>query len=320
MPSGFVYVLVNPALPGLIKVGKTTRTPDARSLELSGATGVPSPFIVVYEQPVSDCGRVEAFVHAELERRGHRHASNREFFSAPVHEIVALVSQVANELGGTASDKDACTDDDDDQGSCRALAQELLEAGRRYEAGGTNALPDARAALKCYEQAAALGNSEAMLAAGEVCAFGGSGLRSNLNLAVTNFDAALRSGEWTASARLAHVLGLAGRGAIAREHWLKFFESFAAHAQAAQDEDRLRVADEVGADYIYSVVRGSGEHCVPDAAIRPIARRLLAVVDERIAALSADWKSEVPGSPERVALGGYRRGRSFIERIASLAP
>jgi hypothetical protein len=40
--------------------------------ELSSATGVPTPFIVAYEQQFSDCDAAEAHVHAALERKGLR--------------------------------------------------------------------------------------------------------------------------------------------------------------------------------------------------------------------------------------------------------
>jgi hypothetical protein len=45
---GYIYILINPSLEGLIKVGKTTRDPIDHAVELSKATGVPTPFIVAY--------------------------------------------------------------------------------------------------------------------------------------------------------------------------------------------------------------------------------------------------------------------------------
>ncbi|WP_220385717.1 GIY-YIG nuclease family protein, partial [Klebsiella pneumoniae] len=42
--EGWVYVLSNPCMPGIYKVGMTTTSPEVRARELSSATGVPAPF------------------------------------------------------------------------------------------------------------------------------------------------------------------------------------------------------------------------------------------------------------------------------------
>lgn len=89
---GYIYVLANSAMPDLVKVGKTTRTPVERAAELSKVTGVPTPFIVVYEQLVDDCTAAEEFVHNLLTQKGFREANNREFFRVPVSEVVKIVS------------------------------------------------------------------------------------------------------------------------------------------------------------------------------------------------------------------------------------
>ena len=43
---GWVYVLTNPAMPGVVKIDLTTKTPKAHAVELTAATGVPMPFKV----------------------------------------------------------------------------------------------------------------------------------------------------------------------------------------------------------------------------------------------------------------------------------
>ena len=48
--EGYVYVLINPSMEGLVKIGMTTSTPEERVTELSSATGVPSKFILVYHK------------------------------------------------------------------------------------------------------------------------------------------------------------------------------------------------------------------------------------------------------------------------------
>lgn len=82
--SGFVYVLINAAMPGLVKVGKTEREPGARAQELSSETGIPTPFAVAYDEWFEDCAAAERHVHALLESSGRRVADNREFFCVSV--------------------------------------------------------------------------------------------------------------------------------------------------------------------------------------------------------------------------------------------
>lgn len=91
--SGYVYVLMNPALEGLLKVGKTNRSPAERARELSAATGVPTPFLVVYEEYFRDCNSAEKYVHTRLEADGYRHTENREFFSAPPKVVIDAVME-----------------------------------------------------------------------------------------------------------------------------------------------------------------------------------------------------------------------------------
>jgi len=62
---GFVYILLNPAFPRQVKIGRTARDPQKRANELSRQTGVPDDFIVLYEEIVSDAERVETLLHKE---------------------------------------------------------------------------------------------------------------------------------------------------------------------------------------------------------------------------------------------------------------
>jgi hypothetical protein len=64
MREGFVYILMNPSMPGLVKIGLTEDTAEARAASLSSASGVPTRFTVVYDELVSDCCQVEARMQA----------------------------------------------------------------------------------------------------------------------------------------------------------------------------------------------------------------------------------------------------------------
>ena len=44
----YVYILINKSVPGMVKIGMTTNTPDERARQISAATGVATPWIPVF--------------------------------------------------------------------------------------------------------------------------------------------------------------------------------------------------------------------------------------------------------------------------------
>jgi len=58
MAAGIVYVLTNPAMPGMVKIGKTGRDVEIRLSDLY-TTGVPLPFECEYAVRVQDMDKVE---------------------------------------------------------------------------------------------------------------------------------------------------------------------------------------------------------------------------------------------------------------------
>ena len=89
---GYIYVMVNPSLPNLVKIGKTTREPNERAKELSLATGVPTPFILVYYKPFKDCHLAETVIHHFFEEKGARVNGNREFFQVSTTEAIDIIN------------------------------------------------------------------------------------------------------------------------------------------------------------------------------------------------------------------------------------
>jgi hypothetical protein len=59
---GFVYVLSNPAMPGLVKVGRSTHLPEDRAKRLR-STGVPLSFAVEHRAVTSKPEAVERRAH-----------------------------------------------------------------------------------------------------------------------------------------------------------------------------------------------------------------------------------------------------------------
>jgi len=81
--EGNVYILSNPSMPGLLKVGYTTGTVAKRASELSGVTSVPTGFKVEWSLPiVGDPRAVEQKAHAHL--APHRHG--KEFFKVSLDD------------------------------------------------------------------------------------------------------------------------------------------------------------------------------------------------------------------------------------------
>jgi hypothetical protein len=86
---GYVYLMSNASMPGLVKVGCTDRSPEERLLELSSATGVPTAFRLEFFAAFRDCVNTEAKIHATLS--SERVTSTREFFRVPVEYAKYLI-------------------------------------------------------------------------------------------------------------------------------------------------------------------------------------------------------------------------------------
>ncbi len=91
--EGIVYALVNPSLPGMLKIGRTNRDVEQRAKELSSSTGVPTPFIVIFQESFSDCVNAEIFIHTYLEENGYRVSTNREFFQIEPNIAIRAIMQ-----------------------------------------------------------------------------------------------------------------------------------------------------------------------------------------------------------------------------------
>lgn len=236
MTSGYLYILINPTIPGLSKVGKTTREPAERIAELSAATGVASPFILAYQQPVSDCHFAEAWIHNKLTEHGWRHASNREFFSAPLHEIVSLMAQSAcivppaSETGSIATPDMAEADEETTEGEqlCLLAFQTMI--------GSDGVFADRPPGAKIMQQAADLGDILACKIAGTFLMTGENGIPIDLSKAFGYLVRALDGGLIECHALLAQLVMANGQRAVAQVHWERYFFNTASLLVQPHDE------------------------------------------------------------------------------------
>ena len=88
-----VYILTNISMPGLIKIGMTTKGMTTRLNELY-TTGVPTPFEVSYEHTCEEADRLETLMHELL--KNWRVNRRREFFRFPVNKAVDMLKNLSS--------------------------------------------------------------------------------------------------------------------------------------------------------------------------------------------------------------------------------
>ena len=161
---GHIYILINPSIDGMVKIGKTTRDPDLRAKELSQATGVPTPFYVAFSIQVADCDSAEEYVHAVLEHNGFERARNREFFQMSLQKAVELLMIVDKQLQSETSRAESVQsgsaelflDDSELPTVEQHPGREILDQAIEAFHGRGDAIKDEREALRLFCQAKSL--------------------------------------------------------------------------------------------------------------------------------------------------------------------
>lgn len=235
---GFLYVLANSAMQGIVKVGKTIRSPSERAAELSAATGLPTPFIVVYEQLFEDCTEAETFVHTLLASKGFRVADNREFFSAPVNEVVRAIALAPGAIDEDINQEASEEEDDDGLISSRPAGDELDDLtitstpsiepwesvyaeAECYYYGFEDFIQDFSEAMRLYKQAAKLGSLDAYEKLGNMHEEG-KGVRVSEKLALDYYKEGARRGSLLCYWRMADLFLKTG----AEDNAIKCFRLF----------------------------------------------------------------------------------------------
>lgn len=142
---GYVYIMINPSYDGLVKIGKTTKEPEERAKELSSATGVATPFIVVYKRLFNDCSMAEKAIHTILAEKGFRINNNREFFKVSVDEAI-------NTLVKLTDYDNFVLEPDGDEGDEYDESCHFLTMAHNYHLGDNDYLKDYDKALDYYRK------------------------------------------------------------------------------------------------------------------------------------------------------------------------
>jgi hypothetical protein len=121
-----VYCFTNESMPGICKIGMTTRTAERRLREANvcGTWRPPTPYKCEIAEEVSDdVVKVERTVHKKLEEMGLRVSMKREFFKADIE----LVKRIICEAKSVEEDPV-----EDNSSKCKTIMKErVVEVGKK---------------------------------------------------------------------------------------------------------------------------------------------------------------------------------------------
>ena len=87
--TDIIYILTNEAMPGYVKIGKTSTSLEQRIRELSSSTSIPLPFTCFYACTVKDSTFVEHQLHDAFD--DSRINPKREFFQIAPERVVSAL-------------------------------------------------------------------------------------------------------------------------------------------------------------------------------------------------------------------------------------
>ena len=94
VPTEYVYVLVNKSMPDMVKIGMTVHDVEERAKEISGATGVPTPWVPVFSFKCFNSYKLEQELHEHL--NAVRVAGNREMFYMHSRDAITTVKKLGD--------------------------------------------------------------------------------------------------------------------------------------------------------------------------------------------------------------------------------
>lgn len=94
LENQIVYVLTNPSMPGIVKIGKTTQSDVEQRMSQLYSTGVPLPFKCEYAVEVEDCHKAEQALHIAFDP--YRVNPRREFFDIDPEQAIAILKLLGN--------------------------------------------------------------------------------------------------------------------------------------------------------------------------------------------------------------------------------
>lgn len=226
---GFIYVLFNPSIPNLVKIGKTSREPEERAKELSAATGIPTPFGVVYQAFFQDITKAEEFIFNFLNDK--KVSDSKEFFRSSTTEAINAVIQADKYFNKIQIETENVHPNKDDillsetKNPPKEIWVEILKQADAYYYGwGDDIFQDFEEALDLYKQAATLGSVQAFHKLGDMYN-NGEGVKSDPKQALKYYNEAANRGDDICWGAMAVIYFEINEYANADKCWIKFIHS-----------------------------------------------------------------------------------------------
>jgi hypothetical protein len=99
--AGFIYIMSNPSMPNMLKIGQSSKDPNEQRLSELDNTSVPLPFALEYYAFIDEYKKVELQTHRELDiYRVRGGVSSREFFKdINVYQAISTIQKICKEKG-----------------------------------------------------------------------------------------------------------------------------------------------------------------------------------------------------------------------------
>ena len=116
MSYGYLYCFSNKSMPGILKVGMTTRSPEIRLNEAnnSGTWTPPTPYKIEFAKMCFNPKQKEITLHILLAQYTERINPRREFFRVSPEEVKVFFDLIDGELWAENINEENKEDDDDD--------------------------------------------------------------------------------------------------------------------------------------------------------------------------------------------------------------
>jgi hypothetical protein len=114
MSEGFIYCFSNPSMPGILKIGMTERTLEARLSEANASDTwrPPTSYKIEFAKKVSDVSQKEKTLHTLLEQYTDRIHPRREFFRVSPEEVRKFFDLMDGEMWNETIELDEEEDED----------------------------------------------------------------------------------------------------------------------------------------------------------------------------------------------------------------